>query len=162
MNAPPPPPENAAAALACDPDPSPRSNGGHSNGGAHRGDAYHVTPGPGGSLRGGSAFVVVEDARGDALAGAPWVARVRAYLRKAGGGLDSALPLPAPLDALISTLGAFWASPPSPALTRPSVAARPPARRTLPARYRSSFTRSARRRSSFTDSLNQSCPSRGT
>ena len=107
VNAPPPPPENAAAALACDPDPSPRSNGGHSNGGAHRGDAYHVTPGPGGSLRGGSAFVVVEDARGDALAGAPWVAHVRAYLRKAGSGLDSALPLPAPLDALISTLGAF-------------------------------------------------------
>lgn len=74
--------------------------------GGHRGDAYHVTPGPGGSLRGGTAFLV-ESGPADALAGAPAVARLRAYLRKALGGLDAALPLPAPLDAAISTLGAF-------------------------------------------------------
>ena len=94
-------PSQLAASLH-DPDRSHRSNRS-----SHRGDAYHVAAlGPGGSLRGGTAFRVEEGPR-DALAGAPCLARVRAYLRKAKGGLDSALPLPAPLDAAISTLGAF-------------------------------------------------------
>jgi hypothetical protein len=86
------------------PDPDRSHRSARSDG--HRGDAYHVVPGPGGSLRGGTAYLVEEGPR-DALAGAPWVARARAYVRKAGGGLDSALPLPAPLDAAISTVGAF-------------------------------------------------------
>jgi CBS domain-containing membrane protein len=72
----------------------------------HRSDTYHVMPGPDSSLRGGMAFQT-ESGPPDALAGAPCVARVRAYLRKMGGGLDSALPLPQPIDAAVSTVGAF-------------------------------------------------------
>lgn len=49
----------------------------------------------------------VEEGPPDALAGALCVARVRAYFRKMGGGLDSALPIPKAFDAFISTVGAF-------------------------------------------------------